>query len=72
MHKKNAARSGRDPIASFIYENIPTLATQIIYHRPSFDATKAETYFPGMFTAVCERFVADSELVRDESLTSPP
>ena len=28
MHKKNAARSGRDLIVSCLYENIPTLATQ--------------------------------------------
>ena len=29
---------------------------------PSCDATKVYTYFPGMFTAVCERFVVDTSL----------
>ena len=40
MNQTNAARSGRDPIASCIYVNIPTSATQILCVRPSFDATK--------------------------------
>ena len=40
MHKKNAARSGRDLIVSLIYENRLTLATQTSWASPSFHATQ--------------------------------
>ena len=54
MNTENAARSGRDPIVSCVYENIATLATQSIKHGPSFHAKQMETCLMCMFTAVCE------------------
>ena len=39
---------------------------------PSFNVTKVQTYCPGMFTVVCERFGADILVVCDESVSSLP
>ena len=49
MHKKKAARSGRDLIVSLIYEIRPTLATQTSWASSSFHATQVLTCLTCMY-----------------------
>ena len=57
--KKMRRDQARTPLPR-IYTRISRLwSSRSSLRGPSFDATEVHTYFPGMFTAVCERFVAD-------------
>ena len=61
-NKKMRRDQARTPLPR-VYTRISRLwSSRSSWLRLSFDATKVYTYFPGMFTAVCERFVVDRSL----------